>query len=178
MEESAQVLRIRTSPSGLSRKRAGGFTLFEMLVALAVTAIAITGGLTLLMSSLTVSQMSRHISVATALAEERLTDLKNNPGQYNWSGLAIAAPNEWIELDKEPGGTAFAPPSVLSQIKPDASQDKDLHEKFTGEAYARLRDPQDSKLEIVVVVRWTEGKRARSLVLTSFLPRRRVEGTA
>jgi type IV pilus assembly protein PilV len=67
-ERARRQRRVATPPA----RGAGGFTVIELLVALTVLAVGITGILSLQMTSLRATSYSRHATEAAVLAEDRM----------------------------------------------------------------------------------------------------------
>ena len=67
------------------RTAEGGFTLIELMIALAVTIIGLMGLVSLLVADVRASAHSRHAAVASVLADDRLEEVRagdtyNKPG--------------------------------------------------------------------------------------------------
>ena len=60
----------------VGRTAEGGFTLIELMIALAVTVIGLMGLVSLLGASVRASAHSRHATVASVLAEDRLEEMR------------------------------------------------------------------------------------------------------
>ena len=70
------MLRSRRPASDRAR---GGFTIMEIMIAMTVLALGITGIMSLQMSSLRASAYTRHAAEASVLAEDRLELLRTTP---------------------------------------------------------------------------------------------------
>lgn len=168
-----------------------GFTLIEILVALAVVTTAATIFISLFGSSLTLSRFNRSQIVAASLAEEQLSAILRNSGDYIWK-LDGAEPGQLVEVvaaDGEgpaaasPAGSrgfnAAAPPSgrpfdslVVVPVEPAASdREENFYGKFRWQAYAALPQPNANHVDVTVVVRWKDAGREKSVALTSSAPR-------
>lgn len=87
----------RVVPPGRSRATTG-FTLFEVLIALAVTGVGVTGVTALTVSSARGVSYARHATEATILAEDQLERMNSWPSaqlvsgtdQVDAQGLAVA----------------------------------------------------------------------------------------
>ncbi|MBP8129511.1 MAG: prepilin-type N-terminal cleavage/methylation domain-containing protein [Candidatus Hydrogenedentes bacterium] len=156
--------------------RASGFTLLEMLVALAVLAVA-TGVIAALFSaSLGLSANSRHQRIASALAEEQLCAVVQHPEQYRWP-LGRAGDLELFEVQPRGAATAPAlgPPSALPAVRNAAVRTDGEYAQFSSQVYGRLPAKNAQHVEVTVVVRWMDAGRAKLVALTSAVPRMRLE---
>lgn len=166
-----------------SRRRffkASGFTLIEILVALAVVSTAATILISLFGSSLTLSRLNRSKTVAASLAQEQLDFILRNPEHYIWK-LEGSEPGQLVEIEqvgaaKEAGdngaaGNSFHP-LVVVPVEPRAStREENFYGKYRWQAYAALPQPQANHVDITVVVRWKDAGKDRSIALTSSAPR-------
>jgi prepilin-type N-terminal cleavage/methylation domain-containing protein len=162
-----------------------GFTLVEILVALAVVATAATILVSLFGSSLTLSRLNRSKLVAASLAEEQMDTILRNSSSYVWN-LDGAEPGQLVEvvpLDRgqpEPSGAAKQgipagrsfDALVAVPVEPASSaREENFHGKFRWQAYASLPQPNSKHVDVTVVVRWQDGGRDKSVALTSSAPR-------
>jgi len=163
-----------------------GFTLIEVLVALAVVATAATIFISLFGSSLVLSRLNRSRLVAASLAEEQLEDLLRNSSEYVWN-LSGAEAGELVEVtpaktgNEAPAdsqsvlGRAFGPLEVVP-VEPGASErEENFYGKFRWRAYAALPQPDAKHVNVTVVVRWRDSGGEKSLALTSSAPRYALE---
>lgn len=152
--------RIRTSH---------GFTLIEVLVALAVVGVAVTVFFSLFTSSLGLAESSRNQSIAATLAEEQLVAVCQNPGKYEW-GLKTAQPGQLV-LVKASGpqdqSGKFTAPSLTSI----SEQDKNLYDRFGWKVYAKIPSDKAAYVEVIVAVEWKEAGRDKVFTVTSTLSR-------
>jgi len=56
-----------------------GFTLIEVLIAIAILAVGLLGMATLAGSIISYNQLAQHITTATALAQDKIEELKGSP---------------------------------------------------------------------------------------------------
>lgn len=147
----------------------------EVLVSLAVIGVAATIILSLFQNTMMMGTRARSGGIAASLAEERLIDMKVNPGNYDWSA-ALNAVDKLTAVKAKDGSTGFPPPATEADQKRAASRDKVFYEKFTWEAYAKQGQAGAPYLELTAVVRWRETGRQRRFALTSIVPRLTVEG--
>jgi len=166
------------APVSRTRRGRTGFTLVEVVMALAVLSVATTIVISLWSTSLTFARQSRDRSVAAALAEERLTDLQLHPAQYDWSEYAGATVMEGTKR-----GLPMDLPGPMPPSESEEKRETAYYGKFTWKAYARKPAPSAGSLEVTVAVLWTHEGRDKTFMLTSRLPvsrvpRHRVEGGA
>ena len=166
MKAAGQAPRSRTS-----RGRTG-FTLVEVVMALAVLSVATTIVISLWSKSLTFARLSRDHNVAASLAEERLADIQLHPARYDWAKFAGAAEGATEQILM--GGTERPLPMDLpAPMPPLESEDERetvYYGKFTWKAYAKKPAPSAGSLEVTVAVFWTYDGRDRTFILTSRMP--------
>ena len=174
--------------TGEKSARRRGFTLVEILVALAVMSVAVSVFLSLFTASLDLAQSNRNKTIAASLAEEQMAALLRAPNQYDWH-LQKASSGELVEItaaasNGENDGR-FTPPGVLPVLPQASTREEILYAKFSWHAYCRLPRADANYLEVTVAVRWSEEGRARVVTLTSSASRmlvastgRRAEGSA
>ena len=80
----APVVRIsvrgsRTNPGTAGRRRDGGFTLIELMIAMTVLIIGIAGILSMQMTAMRSSAYSRHATEASVLGEDTMEALRTVP---------------------------------------------------------------------------------------------------
>jgi prepilin-type N-terminal cleavage/methylation domain-containing protein len=75
-------------------KTTKGFTLIEIIVALAVVSVAITGLVQMFSLSLNLSQTSQNVILASSIAHDKLNYVLNCPDKFIWK----------IPADLKPGG--------------------------------------------------------------------------
>jgi prepilin-type N-terminal cleavage/methylation domain-containing protein len=71
------------------RRGQAGFTIVELLVALTVLLIGITGLLSLQVTAMQATSFSRHATEAAILAEDRMEELRTAPAELILQGLAF-----------------------------------------------------------------------------------------
>lgn len=144
-----------------------GFTLIEVLVALAVVSVAVTVFFSLFTASIGLSQSSRNESVAATLAEEQLLAVCQSPGLYTWN---LGDPGQLVEVvptTDDPGMRAFSAPSLAEMPKSDA----DLYQGFSWRVFAKLPSQDAAYVEVTVAVDWNEAGRDKTFALTSTIAR-------
>jgi prepilin-type N-terminal cleavage/methylation domain-containing protein len=172
-KESGHVTPTRL-PGALShRARQQGFTLMEVLAALAVMSVAITIIITLFFASVTLAKTNRSRRVAATLAQEQIDLLTRQPALFDWPALDRLGELEPIVAKS--GEASFLPPDAMPVVEDAAKRETSFYEAFTWEAFANLPSADAKHVELSVVVRWAPSGPGGSLVLTTAMPRARVE---
>lgn len=157
-----------------NNKAAAGFTLLELITALAVISVALAISVSLFGNNLQRSKELRNNRVAAEIAETQLSVLCAHPGEYVWSfdetgedGLFPILPNENSTLA---ASGALLPDTILATKK---AQDKTatLHRFFYWQAWGRIPSETADYLEVTLSVHWRLSGRPRMLALTSCVPR-------
>lgn len=164
------------TPSGMR-----GFTLIEMLVALAVVGVATGVMASLFTSSMNLGDKARHERIAAEIAEVQLREICLNPRFFDWN-QAGAAGLELFNITPASGADAAGHPAGAPRTAPPdraaAVRAAGLYERFRWEAYGRLPRENAPYFEVTVVVRWQAAGRPRLVALTGAVERRRVEDAA
>jgi len=157
-----------------------GFTLAEILAALAVMAVATSVFVSMFTSALGLAQMSRNTKVAVDLADTQLQHIVRNPNLYVWPGLQAFQSGELapVHAAQKDGDGKFSLPAVMPLTKAARQRETAFYGKFTWDAYARMPNPQASYAEVTVVVRWLDRGRERVLALTSSVPKTVIGGVS
>ena len=148
-----------------------GFTLMEVLAALAVVSVAATFIITLFVSSMTLSQTRRSRRVAAGLAQEQLELLARQPDLFAWP--ALDQPGAFEPVTAKSGEAGFALPTVMPSNEREARREAAFHERFFWQAHARLATPDADYVEVTVAVGWNPQRAQSSVALTTALPRAR-----
>ncbi len=154
-----------------------GFTVMEVLVSLAVIGIAVSVFISLFRLSLTLLENSRGERIAAHVAEEQLTLLLARPvtDGLDWAGFWQAPVGEPYRLSTfKPAET----PAAMPTERPAYAQTKNDYEGCAWEAYARLPEGGAAYVEVSIEVSWAMSGRERRFILTSCVPRGRVEDRA
>jgi len=150
--------------------RERGFTLVEILVAVAVISVGATVFISIFTSALDLARTSRCKAVAASIAEEQLQAILRHPGQYR---CAWDAEKPETQASIVPRGAAgdkprrITPPSVAPADARANQRESDFYGKFRWQAYAKAVAADSPFLEITVAVRWQESGRDKTLALTS-----------
>lgn len=168
-------------------RRCRGFTLMEILVALAVLTVGFSIIIGLLGQSIGLRTMSRDTRIAGEVAEEQLLAVRQSPDSWDWQAPRIAE-GETVELalkEEAAGLETLAPPATHVPVERVDAREREYYNRFSCAAYAALPKAADGSViagapyyEVVVVVRWRESGKAKSFTLTSAVPRYEVEGAA
>jgi type IV pilus assembly protein PilV len=84
----------------VERQRQGGFTILELLIALTVLIIGLTGIMALQMTSMRAAAYSRHATEASVLAEDKMEALRTAPLV---AGTTVEGPMDAQGLDDAEG---------------------------------------------------------------------------
>jgi len=160
-------------------KRTRGFTLIELIVALAVVSIAITALVQMFTLSLNLAQTSQNALLASNLANEKLNYLKNCPEKFIWK-ISEANDKEGVfpiltsEDEAKAGNVAdipiIAPPDWAS-----FRNYKNISQKFRWKAFGKLLPEDNSYYEIVVTVIYKEFGRTKYYTINSIIPRSQID---
>lgn len=165
-----RVIRVRDSGSG--RAWSVGFTLMEIIVSLAVLAVATTIGVSMFTRSYSLGKELRERRAAQSIAREILSDMQRDPAAYTWP-----AANETLQaVVKKEGDAEALPPSVTATLPSVDQHIRELYRKLKWRAYARLPKPESKTCELTVVVHWIHSGQTKSFTLTTLAPRRVLEG--
>ncbi len=155
------------------RRRQRGFTLVEVLAALAVISVAITVIITLFVASVTLAKTNRSRKVAAAFAQEQLELLQRQPGLFEWPTLDT--PGQLMSVTATSGTATLSAPEAMPAVEAAAQREEAFYDAFTWEAFARLPRADAAHVELTVVVRWAPQTRGSAFILTSAMPRASVE---
>jgi prepilin-type N-terminal cleavage/methylation domain-containing protein len=159
-------------------KNRRGFTLFEVLCAVAVASVGAAVFVSLFSSSLALLQVSRDKGIAASLAEEQALYITHNPAQFDWR-LQGAAPGALAEIkpvgfDPKKDRQVFPLPGAMP-AEPDAARtQKNLYEKFTWQAFAQVPEPAAASVTFHVVVQWSHGVHGRTFSVCASVPRQQL----
>ena len=158
-----------------TRTNSRGFTLVEMLGALAVAAVAAFIVISLFSWSLVLGQESRRQSMAAGMASELLTRMHRAPDEFVWPELEGIAPGEHVPVE---ASDAFEADAGLPAAMPTVDRLRDaeiaFREAFQWEAFARRPGEDANYVELTVAVHWEAQGRERVYTLTSALPVQRL----
>lgn len=166
----------QTEPNRPPRSRGmgrGGFTLIEILVALAVLSAATFIYIELFVSSLELGRGNRNAAIASAAAEAELFALTQAPERYLWhwdpADPDALFPIQRAEDDPKAGNLVTAPAVMPVRDAPHA-REQELYRGFRWHAHGQLAET-GRYFEVTVSVHWQEQGRERLLALTGAVPR-------
>lgn len=173
MASRGRVVRV------VHRPNSSGFTLFEVLAALAVLGIASGIFASLFIASMNLGHMNQSQSIAASHAGEQVVLLRNYPEEFTWPDFNALEPGAFGPVTpKDPTGDATSatdPPSVMP-IEPRAfERERNFYDLFSWQAFARVPSPDAAYVEVASVVHWLEKGKPQSFTLTSAVPRAIVE---
>ncbi|MFP4172403.1 MAG: prepilin-type N-terminal cleavage/methylation domain-containing protein [Candidatus Hydrogenedentota bacterium] len=152
-----------------------GFTLVEMLAALAVAGVAAFIVISLFSWSLVLAQESRRHSMAVGVASELLTRMHEAPEEFVWPGLDEISSGEHVPVE---AGEEFDAEAGLPRAMPTVARLRNaeiaFREAFQWEAFARRAGEDAHYVELTVAVYWEARGRERVYTLTSALPVQRL----
>ncbi|MBM3290504.1 MAG: prepilin-type N-terminal cleavage/methylation domain-containing protein [Candidatus Hydrogenedentes bacterium] len=148
------------------RRSRAGFTLMEVIVALAIIAVAATISVRMFGQSFTAGSDVRDRRAAFGHAEELLADMQRDPASFVWP----AANDQLQPVAKKDGHVKVAPPAVRATYPRANNAIVAQYDKFSWRAYVKL--PAGAKTcELTAVVSWVRGGKTRSVTLTALAPR-------
>jgi prepilin-type N-terminal cleavage/methylation domain-containing protein len=151
---------------------AAGFTLLEVLTALAVMSVAVYILMSMFLASLQVGEGARLQDTAAAIASEQMQALVNSPDSFAWPAFAgDGAAIEVLPAHESDEWHAPSVPDALPSVREAHDHERVFHERFGWRAYARPLVEAPAVVEVSVVVKWTHRGRPQSFVLTSAIPR-------
>lgn len=162
----------RTPTRRLDRR---GFTLLEIVVALAVMAVAVSILVALYQASSVFAAQNEETRKAVSLAEEHLTDILLNPAAYVWPALT---PGKAMEIHSTAGEQRVEPPKSLPPDKTAGLRERSAYEIYAWRAFARLPEENAPYIELTVVIEWQSRGRNRDFALTTFAPKPSSGGAA
>lgn len=160
-------------------KTSKGFTLIELIVALAVISIAITGLVQMFALSLNLAQTSQNAILACNIAYEKLNYLKNCPEKFVWKvpdnvntdGIFPILTSEGeAQAGNTPEIPIIAPPDWASFRKY-----KNVSQKFRWKAFGKLLGEEKDSYEVVVTVMYKEFGRTKYYTANSIIPRFQID---
>lgn len=158
-----------------------GFTLLELLTAMAVLGVAATIFFRLFSTSVTLAGNSESHEIAANLAQEYMTQIQATPERFVWPSYDDAPVGELIPVTPVVGGAieekAIEPPNTAPTRRRAYNRNRNLYHGFVWEAFARLPSADAHYVEVIVEITWVnERGRAGRFPLTSAVPRSGREG--
>lgn len=157
------------------QQKSPGFTLLELLTALAVISIAATIFLRLFASSNSLAAASLSHEVAVNFAEEYLTTIQANPERFVWPDYDDAPIGDAHALKPIENGAIEENFSHLPKAMPTTrrayNRDRNLYNDFTWEAFALLPHEGAQYVQLIVEISWMDEGKLRRFSLGSTAPR-------
>ena len=175
------MARISTVPCRVLRPNRAGFTLLELLTALAVLGVAATIFFRLFTSSVSLADSSQSHEIAANLAQEYMAEIQASPERFVWPVYEDAPSGESLPVVPVAGGVieqkAVEPPIAVPTRRRPYERDRSLYHGFVWEASSRLPAPDAQYVEVTVDITWLDKRgRAERFTLTSAVARSRGEG--
>ena len=160
-----------------------GFTLLELLTALAVLGIAATIFFRLFTSSTSLAASSVSHEIAANLAGEFLTEIQTSPERFVWpdyDDVAIGQPQAIQPVEDGPIGKKITdPPVIMPTVRRAFNRDRSLYNDFAWEASAVLPAKDAQYIEVTVELMWNDrGGRTQRFWLSSAVPRSQAQGSS
>ncbi len=157
------------------KTRRAGFTLLELLTALAVLGVASTVFLRLFSISTSLAATSLSHEVAVNLAEEYLTAIQSNPERFTWPDLEDAASGKVQPIQPKENGeikeSFTSPPAAMPTVRRAYNRDRSFYNDFSWAAFAVLPEDNAQYVEVIVEISWTDEGSLRRFSLASVVPR-------
>ncbi|HPO12091.1 MAG TPA: type II secretion system protein [Candidatus Hydrogenedentes bacterium] len=154
--------------------RGRGFSLVEIIVALAVISIAGTVFVSMYMSSMDLARTARNRTIAARLAEEQLNTILRSPAQFHWNIPQTPTMDPFSITageSKDSRTNTLGLPSVMPLNQNAFNREETLYNNFRWTAQGRFPALNSAYCEVTLVVHWAEAGRPKMLALTSALPR-------
>ncbi|HOK08691.1 MAG TPA: prepilin-type N-terminal cleavage/methylation domain-containing protein [Candidatus Hydrogenedens sp.] len=156
-----------------------GFSLIELIVALAVVSVAVTGLVQMFSISLNLSQRSQNIILANSIAQDKLYYLINNPQCFLWKISEAGKEGGYFPIltsNEEPkSGNPVEEPKITPPDWASFRKYKNANQKFRWKAYGKISNSNENCYEVIVIVIYKEGGRTRYYTETSIVPRFQVD---
>lgn len=154
--------------------RRKGFSLIELIVALAIVSVAGTVFVSFYTSSIDLGRTAQNRTVAAQLAREQLNTILRHPEKFQWqvpaeagtAAFPIVVPGEDTKVGNPVQLPAVQPPNENSFQRNAA-----VYDKFHWMAQGRFPDANSAYCEVTVTIQWPEAVRPQMLALTSAVPR-------
>lgn len=159
---------------------ATGFTLIEVMVALAILSVAVTVLATTIVSGVELAKSNRSDRVAAAAAEAQMTRLLHWPDRVAWPTAEELNSGEPVELllveeIDQIGPRPIEKPNVMATDRRAQRLEAGFYDRYSWEAYVRAPGPDAPYLELTVLIRWKERGQFDYFALTQAIARSRVE---
>ncbi len=164
------------------QRKSPGFTLLELLTALAVIGIAATIFLSLFTSSNSLATASLSHEVAANIAEEYLATIQANPERFVWPDYDDTPIGKAHALKPIENGVVEENHTHIPEAMPTTrrayNRDRNLYNGFTWAAFTVLPHEGAQYVQLTVEISWIDDGRLRRFSLSSALPRARGDGAS
>jgi len=151
-----------------------GFTLIELIVALAVLSIAVTGLVQMFSLSLNLAQTSQNAILAGNIAYDKLDYLRNCPEKFIWKVSDSVNPEDFFSIltseDEAKAGNVLEVPITVPPDWASFRKYKDVSQKFRWKAFGKLVSNGKDYYEVVVIVIYKEFGRIKYYTANSIIP--------
>lgn len=172
MNRCQPLYRIGNRLGGRGARR--GFTLVEILTALAIISVAGYISVSLLANAQGVALANRHRMLADELAAECVAAIQANPGLMNWPGAAAlseTAPGDIIAIQKaDASPRVFPAPSTMPTNSTSFDRTRDLYRRFDWTAHVTIPEAGASVADLTITVHWRLRGRYESVTRTTAAP--------
>ena len=157
------------------QKTAKGFTLIEIIVALAVLSVAITGLVQMFSLSLNLSQTSQNVILASSIAHDKLNYVLNCPDKFVFKIYGNLKPGEVFSIltsiDEPKAGNTIETPMIAPPDWASFRKYKNVSQKFHWKAFGKIPDNNPDCYEIIVAVIYNERGKTKYYMENSVIPR-------
>ncbi|MCX8066143.1 MAG: prepilin-type N-terminal cleavage/methylation domain-containing protein [Candidatus Hydrogenedentes bacterium] len=153
-----------------------GFTLIELIVALAVLSVAVTVVVQMFSISVDMSRVAQNSILAHMIAEEKLEFVVNHPEKFKWNipenykfgdFFRVLTSSDEPEAGNKVEEFLSLPPEWERYVRY-----KNVLSSFRWKVLGKLSSPDSNVVEVIVVVSYRESGRLRNYALMSIVPRK------
>jgi len=156
-------------------KTTKGFTLIEIIVALAVVSVAITGLVQMFSLSLNLSQTSQNVILASSIAHDKLNYVLSCPDKFVLKIHGNLKPGEVFSIltsiDEPKAGNTIETPMIAPPDWASFRKYKNVSQKFHWKAFGKIPDNNPDCYEIIVAVIYNERGKTKYYMENSVIPR-------
>ncbi len=155
-----------------------GFTLLEILAALAVLSVASFIIISMYASSAVLFQTNRDEAAAGRLAEEVLILVQRAPASFEWPAADAWDDGEFQELtwrETQPEAGFEALPATMPTDRRAYERERGAYERLNWRALVKRPEPEATHAVAAVLVTWETRGRTHGLTLTGAVPWASVE---
>ncbi len=167
---------MRKPRSLCTNRPTAGFTLLEILAALAVLSVASFILISMYASTIVLSQSNRDQVSAARLAEEVLVLVQRAPAYFEWPDADEWEPGDFHELtwrEDDPDAAFEKLPATMPTDRRAYERERAAYERFAWRAFAER--PGAAHAAITVVVSWETRGHTQHFTLTGAAPWASVE---